>query len=86
MSSSKLDTLLERAKSRRRRNNVVSMEIKLIAGNANKALAEEIAGRLGVPITKSKISRFTDGEISLQVFLGASIEASLSAVLHLADR
>lgn len=35
----------------------------LLAGNANKELAEEISARLGVPLTPATIDRFSDGEV-----------------------
>jgi ribose-phosphate pyrophosphokinase len=41
--------------------------MQLLAGNANPELAEEIAARLGVPLTPAKIGRFVDGEVSVQV-------------------
>ena len=37
--------------------------MQLLAGNANPELAEEIAARLGVPLTPAKIGRFVDGEV-----------------------
>eukprot|EP00327_Prymnesium_parvum_P018422 CAMPEP_0113263646 /NCGR_PEP_ID=MMETSP0008_2-20120614/18558_1 /TAXON_ID=97485 /ORGANISM="Prymnesium parvum" /LENGTH=528 /DNA_ID=CAMNT_0000112369 /DNA_START=79 /DNA_END=1665 /DNA_ORIENTATION=- /assembly_acc=CAM_ASM_000153 len=39
----------------------------LVAGNANKDLAEEISARLGVPLTPATIDRFLDGEMRIQV-------------------
>ena len=44
-----------------------SANMMLLAGNANPELAEEIAARLGVPLTPAKIGRFVDGEVSIQV-------------------
>ena len=41
--------------------------MQLLAGNANPELAEEIAARLGVPLTPAKIGRFSDGEVSIQI-------------------
>lgn len=41
--------------------------MQLLAGNANPELAEEIAARLGVPLTPAKIGRFNDGEVSIQI-------------------
>ena len=41
--------------------------MQLLAGNANPELAEEIAARLGVPLTPAKIGRFVDGEVSIQI-------------------
>lgn len=41
--------------------------LKLIAGNANPALAREISDHLGIPLTKAEIERFPDGEISVHI-------------------
>ena len=41
--------------------------MQLLAGNANPELAEEIAARLGVPLTPAKIGHFVDGEVSIQI-------------------
>ena len=35
------------------------------SGNANRPLAEQIAARVGVPLSVASISRFPDGEISV---------------------
>ena len=37
--------------------------MKLFTGNANPALAEEIATYLGIPVGDAQVSRFSDGEI-----------------------
>jgi ribose-phosphate pyrophosphokinase len=42
-------------------------ELKLFSGNAHRALAEEIASSLGVPLGRAEVSRFSDGEIFVQV-------------------
>jgi ribose-phosphate pyrophosphokinase len=39
----------------------------LIAGNANPALWQEISDNLGIPLTNTLVSRFSDGEIRVQV-------------------
>ncbi len=39
----------------------------LFAGTANPELAEEIAKYLEMPLSEAKISRFSDGEISVQI-------------------
>src|SRR5215467_2829243 len=54
-----------------RPNHIVSeapmaYELKLFSGNANRALAEEIAQYLRVPLGESEVSRFSDGEIFVQ--------------------
>jgi len=41
--------------------------IKLIAGNAHRGLASEVAAQLGVHLTDATISTFSDGEIMLQI-------------------
>lgn len=41
--------------------------IKLFSGNANKSLAEEIAGFLGIPVGDATVSKFSDGEIMIQI-------------------
>ena len=38
--------------------------MKLFTGNANPALAEEIATYLGIPVGDAQVSRFSDGEIN----------------------
>jgi ribose-phosphate pyrophosphokinase len=39
----------------------------LFAGTANPELAEEVAKYLEMPLSEAKISRFSDGEISIQI-------------------
>ncbi len=41
--------------------------IKLVTGNANRPLAEEIARELGEPLTDATVSHFSDGEIMIQI-------------------
>ncbi|MFZ5732754.1 MAG: ribose-phosphate pyrophosphokinase [Pseudomonadota bacterium] len=41
--------------------------IKLVAGNSNPALAEAIAARLGLPLTKAVVRRFADMEIFVEI-------------------
>ena len=41
--------------------------IKIFSGNSHKQLAEDIADILGVPVGKSKVSTFSDGEISVDI-------------------
>ncbi|HOQ09925.1 MAG TPA: ribose-phosphate pyrophosphokinase [Syntrophomonadaceae bacterium] len=38
--------------------------MKLFTGNANPALAEEIANYLGIPVGNAQVTRFSDGEIN----------------------
>lgn len=42
-------------------------ELKLIAGNSNKPLAERISQYLGVSLSKAEVSRFKDGEIKVRI-------------------
>ena len=42
-------------------------ELKLFTGNANPGLAEEIAQYLRLPLSDAEVSRFSDGEIFVQV-------------------
>lgn len=42
-------------------------ELKLIAGNANPALAKEISAHLGIQLTAAEVGRFPDGEISVHI-------------------
>ena len=41
--------------------------ICIFSGNANLPLAEQIAAYLEVPLGRSKISRFSDGEVFAEV-------------------
>jgi ribose-phosphate pyrophosphokinase len=41
--------------------------LKIFSGNAHPELAEEIASIIGIPMGKSKVDRFSDGEISLTI-------------------
>ena len=41
--------------------------IKLVAGNSNPALAQEIANWLNLPLTKASVRRFADNEIFVEI-------------------
>ncbi len=41
--------------------------IELVAGNSNRALAEDIAGVLGTPLTKGVCRRFADMEVFVEI-------------------
>src|SRR5471030_3110787 len=41
--------------------------IKVFAGNSHPQLAQDIADILGIPVGKSKVSTFSDGEISVDI-------------------
>src|SRR5690349_5167964 len=45
----------------------MSYDLKLFTGNANRPLAEEIAQYLRVPLSDAEVSRFSDGEVYVQV-------------------
>ena len=40
----------------------------IFSGNANPALAKEIANHLGADIGKAKVSRFSDGEVDVELY------------------
>ncbi len=42
-------------------------KIKIFSGNSNKALAEKIAGTLGLSLGKAQIKSFSDGEIFVDI-------------------
>lgn len=42
-------------------------KVKLFALNSNKPLAEKIAQEVGVPLGKSSVKRFSDGEIQINI-------------------
>ena len=65
---------LELACSRRRAerkekqgSKAMAYELKLFSGNANRPLAEEIAKTLHVPLGDADVSRFSDGEVYVQI-------------------
>jgi ribose-phosphate pyrophosphokinase len=43
------------------------MEIRLFAGNANPAQARSIAEHLGCPLGAARVTRFSDGEIQVEI-------------------
>ncbi len=45
----------------------MTYELKLLTGNANRPLAEEIAQYLSVPLCDAEVSRFSDGEVYVQI-------------------
>ncbi|WP_343345753.1 ribose-phosphate pyrophosphokinase [Terrisporobacter petrolearius] len=47
--------------------NTSGSEIKIIAGNSNKELAEEIAEYIGVKVADCQVTTFSDGEISVNI-------------------
>src|SRR2546428_6881581 len=51
----------------REREVAMSYELKLFSGNANWPLAEEIAQHLHVHLGDADVSRFSDGEVYVQI-------------------
>ncbi len=47
--------------------NTSGSEIKIIAGNSNKELAEKIAEYIGVKVADCHVTTFSDGEISVNI-------------------
>src|SRR5215813_7214679 len=45
----------------------MAYDLKLFTGNANRPLAEEIAQYLRVPLGSAEVSRFSDGEVFVQI-------------------
>jgi ribose-phosphate pyrophosphokinase len=43
------------------------MDLKVVAGSANPALAENIAGAIGVQLTRRVLERFPDGELHIEL-------------------
>jgi ribose-phosphate pyrophosphokinase len=39
----------------------------LFTGNAHRALAEDVAQRLGVPLGKALVGKFSDGEVQIEI-------------------
>jgi ribose-phosphate pyrophosphokinase len=47
--------------------NIHGKGIKIFSGSSNRPLAEEIAGRIGVPLGSLAVGRFSDGEVSVNI-------------------
>ena len=43
-------------------------DLKIFAGNSNRALAEAICGRMGLPLGKLECGQFSDGECSVSIY------------------
>ncbi len=41
--------------------------MKLLAGNSNRTLAEEVAAHLDLPLTRAQVKRFADNEIFVAI-------------------
>ena len=48
--------------------NLHGKDIKIFAGNASQDVASQIAQRLGLPLGKSKVETFSDGEIAVSIY------------------
>lgn len=48
--------------------NIHGKNIKIFAANSHPRLAEEIAEKLAIPVGKSNVSVFSDGEISVNIY------------------
>ena len=44
-----------------------SDRLKILGGNANRLLTEEICACLGVPVAEASVTRFSDGEVYVQI-------------------
>ncbi len=60
--------------------NVHGKEIKVFAANSNKPMAQSVARALGMPLGRSEVSMFADGEISVSI--GESVRGSDVFVLQ----
>jgi len=49
------------------RNRSAPLDLRLVAGNSNRPLAEAIAGILKLPLAKSVVKRFADMEVFVEV-------------------
>ncbi len=47
--------------------NLHGKDIKIFTGNSNRALSEAIANHLGLPLGKSEVGTFSDGEIAVHI-------------------
>ena len=47
--------------------NLHGKDIKIFAGNSNRALAEEIAEKIGLPLGISTVGKFSDGECAINI-------------------
>jgi len=66
--SDQLEQLLAKAKTHNRTTGRPrERQMKLMAGSANPELAQEVSGRLGIPLLKADIKRFNDGECSIKI-------------------
>jgi ribose-phosphate pyrophosphokinase len=46
---------------------MIERELKLVAGNANRILAQEVSSSLGIELCDAAVDRFSDGEIRVRI-------------------
>ena len=46
---------------------MIGRELKLLAGNANRPLADEISEALGIELCQATVGRFSDGEVRVKI-------------------
>ena len=61
--------------------NIHGKDIKIFAANSTVRVSEQIAECLGLPLGKSEVSTFSDGEITVSLFIG-KFAAKLDDVLN----
>ncbi len=54
--------------------NLHGKDIKIFAANSNRPMAQTMAKTLGLPLGKSEVTTFADGEISVSI--GESVRGS----------
>lgn len=54
--------------------------LQILAGNANRALAEDICKHIGVPLSNAEVSHFSDGEI--KVIINENVRGSDAFVIQ----
>ena len=42
-------------------------DLKLLSGNANQKLAEDVAAYLGIQVARSEVGTFSDGECNVEI-------------------
>lgn len=47
--------------------NIHGKDIKIFAGNSNRALAQEIAEGMGLPVGVATVGKFSDGEVAVNI-------------------
>ena len=47
---------------------MIGRELKLLCGNANHPLTEEISYALGIDLCDAAVDRFSDGEVRVRIY------------------